>query len=276
MRLSSRSYPYPVVGNRDDVPGAAFQASLEMTTDKAMAYIEAVINSSSKTINALVNKKDACFVLHVECSNTLFRKAYDFHDANHRVQIPLDNLNDVVEVNVFARATRAIYGYRVEAAHSDYGEVSFDLERGDILAVGEGQVFYVDSHFDSMRRIGSIMQIQEAHQDGDMPMRADFNSEKILIVLSKRDFADYKLLKNMEGYSVPLTTAMVLPVLIEAIRIAREEIEDDRRWLRVLRGRVKSMELKLDSEPLELAQQILELPLKRTLVSARMLAEGAS
>src|SRR5438045_1606850 len=98
MKLSSRSYPHPVVGNRDDVPGAAFQAALDMSTDKEAIYVDAAINCSSNTINDLVKKKDAAFVVHVECSNTLFRRAFEFHAENHRVQIPADNLNDAVEV----------------------------------------------------------------------------------------------------------------------------------------------------------------------------------
>lgn len=276
MKLSSRSYPHPVVGNRDDVPGAAFQAALDMSTDKEAVYLDAVINCSSKTINDLVKKQDAAFVVHVECSNTLFRRAFEFQSENHRIQIPVDNLNDTVEVNVFARATRELSAYRVEAAHADYGDVTFDVEKGDILAVGEGQVYYLDPNFDALSPIGSIMEIHEAHQDGDLPMRVEYNDEKIQVILSKRDFADYKLLKSMEGVSVALTTTIVLPVLIEAIRIAQGDGDDDLRWVRALRRRIEGMELKLEGEPLELAQRILELPVKRTFASARMLAEGAS
>jgi hypothetical protein len=154
--------------------------------------------------------------------------------------------------------------------------VAFDVENGDVLAVGEGQVFYIDSNFDSLSPIGSIMEIHEAYQDGDLPMRVDYNGPKIQIVLSKKDFADYKLLKNMEGVSVALTTAIVLPVLMEAIHVTQDDLDDDLRWVRALRRRIESMELKPDGEPLELAQQILELPVKRTFGSARMLAEGAS
>ncbi len=276
MRLSSRSYPYPVVGNRDDVPSLAFQAALDMSSDRAAVYIEISISCSSNTINRLVANGDASFILHVECSNTLFRHAYQFRDTTHRVQIPADNLNDAVEVNVFTTAERDVPAYRVEMAHSDYGDAQFEVEKGDILAVGEGHIFYVESRFDSLSRVGSKMQITDSTQDGDLPMRFDANSDKILVVLSKRDFADYKLLKAMEGVSGPLTTAIVLPVLIEAIRISREEAEDSRRWVRALRRRVDSMGLKLDAEPLELAQLILELPVRRTLASARMVVEGGS
>jgi hypothetical protein len=276
MRLSNRSYPHPVVGNRDDVPGAAFQASVEMTTDKEAIYLDVAVKCSSKTINDLVKKNDAKFVIHVECSNTLYRRAFEFADGTYRVQIPSDNLNDAVEVNVFARAVRAISGYRVDAANPDYGNTTFALDKGDILAIGEGHLFYLDAPFDALSPIGSIMQIQASHEDGDRPMQVEYGGPKIVIYLSKKDFAEYNWLKNMEGMATALTTTIVLPVLIEAINQVKANDDDDLRWVRALKRRIESMQLKTDVDALELAQKILELPVKRTLASARMLAENAS
>lgn len=276
MKLSSRSYPYPVVGNRDDVPGVAFQAALEMSTDKQTVYIDASVKSSSKTINDLLKKKHACFVLHVECSNTIYRRAFDFYDQDYRVAVPSELLNDLVEINVFARATRDISSYRVDRAHSDYGNVAFEIEKGDILAVGEGQVFPLDCNYDSLGRIGSIMNIQESLKDGDQPMMANFETEKIQIILSKKDFQEYKYLKALDTVSSPLMTSIVLPVLIQAIHFASQKPDDDLRWVRVLTRKIESIGKKVDGDPLEIAQLILELPIKRTFASARMLVDGAS
>ena len=108
MRLSARSYPHPVLGNRDDVPGAAFQAALEMTADKEQVYVAADVKCSSSAINDLLAKEDAAFVMHVECSNTMFRRGYPFNAAAHRISIQADNLNDAVEVNLFVRALNPI------------------------------------------------------------------------------------------------------------------------------------------------------------------------
>jgi hypothetical protein len=281
MKLSARSYPYPVVGNRDDVPGAGFQATVEMSSDKESVYIDAAINSSSVTVNRLVAEGAAKFVVHVECSNTLFRQAFEFAETSKRIAIPTANLNDAVEVNVFARAARQMPGYRVDAAHSDYGDAEFDIREGDVLAVGEGHVFHIESSFDSLSRIGSIMQIEEAKDDGDLPLRVDFNTDKILIILSKSDFADYKLLKNTEGVSAALTITIVLPVLIEALHLLKSEDNDyedesELRWARALRRRITALELDSESDYLILAQKLLELPMKRALVAARQLAEASS
>jgi hypothetical protein len=278
MKLSQRSYPHPVVGNRDDVPGAAFQAAVEMSSDKQNVYIDVTANCSSSTINQLISEGAARHVLHVECSNTLFRRAYEFPEISKRISIPAENLNDSVEVNIFVRAMRDESGYSVDAAHSDYDGATFQIRQGDILAVGEGYVFHIESSFDSLSRIGSIMQIEEATEDGDFPMRVDFNGEKIRIILSKADFKDYKLLKAQEGVAAPLTTTIVLPVLVEALHFWKAgeagPEEDSLRWMRALRGRISALELDAESDNLILAQKLLELPLRRALVASRQLAEA--
>ncbi|MBN1808500.1 MAG: hypothetical protein JW909_05490 [Planctomycetes bacterium] len=279
MRLSARSYPHPVLGNRDDVPGAAFQAALEMSADKECVYIATDAACSCETLNALLKDGRAAYVLHVECSNTLFRRAYEFREPQHRISIGADNLNDAVEVNVFVRATDRIADYRVSEAHPDYAGTAFDIQRGDILAVGEGQVFHIESDFDSLSRIGSIMQINESPKDGDIPMEPSFDGDKIVIFLSKSDFADYKVLKLHEEVRGPLTTTIVLPVLVEALHILKEESEgmdDARRWVRALARRIESLGLTGESQPLLLAQKLLELPVKRALSSSRTLAEQSS
>jgi hypothetical protein len=276
MKLSARSYPHPVLGNRDDVPGAAFQAALEMTTDRQSVYIASDVACSCNALNSLLANADAELVLHVECSNTLFRRAYTFREVLHRVSIPADSLNDAVEVNVFIRAANRIPAYRIPEAHSDYGDATFDVRRGDILAVAEGQVFDIESSFDSLARIGSIMQINESQKDGDHPMEPSFDGDKIVIYLSKNDFADYRILKFHEAGLGPLTTTIVLPVLVEALHALKEEnggSEDPRRWVRALSRRIESQGLSREMQPLTLAQRLLELPVKRALSSSRMLLD---
>lgn len=278
MKLSIRSFPHPVVGNRDDVPGAAFQATTEMTTDREFAYLDAKVSCSSSTINALVQEEKASFVMHVECGNTLFRRAYDFRTSEARFPIILQLLNEDVEVNVFARADRDISGYEVEKAHSDYGSIAFEVKRGDVLAVAEGRVFTIESDFDSIQRIGSIMQIAESNLDHEHPISADLLGDKIMIILSKKDFAQYKLLKHNESFVGPLTTIIVLPALMEAIQYARDYARDEDpetgpRWIRLLLRKIESMQLKLQEANLELAQRLLDSPVRRALNSAKQMLE---
>lgn len=278
MKLSERSYPYPVVGNRDDVPGAAFQASVEMTADKEYIYIDVNVDCSSKTINEYVESGDVCYLLHVDCSNTFFRNSYKFSKKQFRQEISIEFLNDLIEVNIFAVAVKKINDYRVEDAHEDYGGVTFDVNTADILAVGQTISFHIDERFDSMKRVGSIMQIVENPKiESDLPMEVEFNGQKIIILMSKADFREYKLLRSSETVIAPLTATIVFPVLLEALRILKSDFSgmedsDAPKWVVVLRRKIMAMNIEAEDDFIK-AQKILELPIKRSLTSAHQLAE---
>ena len=55
MRLSSRSYPHPVLGNGDDVSGAGFQATFEYASDQQFYYITVTVECSSATLAKLIS-----------------------------------------------------------------------------------------------------------------------------------------------------------------------------------------------------------------------------
>src|ERR1035437_6785276 len=122
MKLSERSYPHPVVGNADDVPGAGFQVTYEYSSDKQFYYVDVTVACSSSTLNKLVEKGKATYVLHIECSNTMFRRAYEFTETQHRVQVPASQLNDTVQVNAFVLALSAIPNYEISGSHQEYGD----------------------------------------------------------------------------------------------------------------------------------------------------------
>ena len=68
----------------------------------------------------------------------------------------------------------------------------------------------------------------------------------------------------MEGISVALGTAIVLPVLVEAIHVIKEDADaNDDPLVAAIKASNRDSGLKLDSDPLELAQQVLELPMKK-------------
>lgn len=280
MKLSARSFPHPVLGNRDDVPDVAFQSTIEMTADKENIYLDVRWVCSSATLMDYIGDGRATVTVHVECSNTMYRAVHYTKDAEARLAIRTDLLNDSVEVNTFITALTDINGYSIPGCHSDYGTATFDIKKGDILAVSEGYVFHIESQFDAMNRIGAIMSIVESQLDGDRPMQPDFGQEKIIVVLSKPDFSDYKLMRSQEAVAGPLTCAIVLPVLVEALRQVAAEGADESspRWMRVLQRRAEASGVKLSEESdfIALAQSLLELPLRRALVSAKQFAENAS
>lgn len=276
MRLSERSYPHPVVGNRDDVPGAAFQAAVTATSDKENFYIDIQIECSSASVQSLIQEQRATFVAHVECSNTLYRQAFRFTETSHRITIPGSRLFDKFEVNVLACASANVPGYIVAGAHPDYGDAAFDLSEGDIVAVADGHEFLAEFE-DALARIGSIMQVDESRDADDGIMKVDWNGKRIVIILSKKDFATYSILKAVEPIGSTLASMIVLPVLIQALHETKnsDSYLAGCRWHDILQRRLAKLDvLGTDFDELDVAQQLLELPIKRALASARALLEG--
>jgi hypothetical protein len=244
MRLSERSYPHPVVGNRDDVPGAGFQASISATSDKENFYIDVVIECSSESVRSLVRERRAAYVAHVECSNTLYRQAFRFHEEAERIVIPGSRLFDKFEVNVMACVLGNVPGYTVLGAHADYGDAAFDLAEGDIIAVADGEEFLAEFE-DALARIGSIMQVDESQVEDDGTMKVDWNGKRIAIILSKKDFATYSILKGLEPIGSALASTIVLPVLIQALNEVKNTDSDltGCRWHDILQHRLKKLEV---------------------------------
>jgi hypothetical protein len=78
-----------------------------------------------------------------------------------------------------------------------------------------------------------------------------------------------------------LMCSLVVPILMEAIRQTttseEEYLEDAPRWQRILHARIKELGPDaMNREPFLLAQQLLELPVKRALASAVKILENAS
>ena len=277
MRLSHRSFPHPVVGNADDVVDTAFQAAINVHNDRVNYYINVKVQCSSSTISKLVKRGDAVFALHVECGNTLYRSATEFEEYEREFMIPGENLNSTVEVNVVAQAKRDIAKYKVDQAHPDYGDASFSVSAGDILAVSEGFTFDADINFDMLRSMSSIMQIRERNDVEDAPMEVDLSEEKITIYLSHSDFESYKIIRAHQVLSASLIATLVLPALVESLSVLKVDHTDveDTRWCRCLKRRIESAGLSLEIQPLMLAQKLLELPIKRAFMSARGILESS-
>lgn len=274
MKLRNRSYPTPVVGNADDVPGAGFQAVIECETDASTAYFQASIQCSSQTLSKMLDKGSASIRIHIECGATMFRTASRLEGLQGHAVVDIAKLKDDVEVVPFICAEKEVRKYRPEGLHSDYGDRSWTVRRGDVLAVGDMVRFSIEKKHDAIRKIGSIMQIQKAPFD-DGPMEVDTTAEqKIIVRLAGRDFDLYHALKLNKAYEAQLTTAIVLPALMQAIQTIGEAEDGEHapHWARVLRRRLEDAECGEADDLVVKAQKVLDMPIRRALAKAQQTA----
>jgi hypothetical protein len=277
MKFRARSLPHPVLNNGDDIPGFAFQAKFEPRGDKQKFYLSISFQQSHPQIQDLIKKKKAHYVVHVECGATLFRKRWSSYVEETVIDIRAEELRGRVEVNFFICAVAALPNIKIHGAHDDYGGSKFNIRKGDILAVAEGQIFDAEKDYDSLRKISAIMQILAGDKE-DGPFELEFRKDKILIILSKNDFKIYNILRRNPKASSALTGAIVLPVLVEILHEIDEEEGDEfesYRWYRNLMRRLSTIPESVTDNLLK-AQHILEMPLSRTLSNLKDMEESLS
>jgi hypothetical protein len=247
------------------------QVAFEVSFDKKNYYLKCRFDCSNQTLGDLVVEGRAAYVTHVECTNTLFRSRYTSMEPEQTLPVTADNLNNTVEVNFFVCAIQPISDYRIDGSHADYGDSVFGINKGDILAIADGRTFTAERDANALRRVSSIMQIEESRDEGDSPMQISFNQAKIRIVLSKSDFAEYKILKTQEHLQSALSATIVLPALVEALHIIQDEGDEysSYRWHQNLKHRLEEMGIAGGFEPFIAAQKLLELPLRRALQQAK-------
>jgi hypothetical protein len=146
-----------------------------------------------------------------------------------------------------------------------------------VLAVSDGHTFFVESNFDALTKISSIMLIQQSDKEGDGPMEVLFEYERIIIVLPKGDFRDYKIAKMNELAATSLTCTIVLPALIEALHLVKsgDDVTENLRWRKILDRRITELGMTNESmDPLFVAQQLLDLPIRRALSVSKSMIEA--
>jgi hypothetical protein len=275
MIIHDRSFPYPVLAPfRDDVTPNSFSFQIAVTSDADNFYVEARFDYSNSTLQRLVNEGTAVYAVQLECKRNYFRALHLSKDAIQKIVVSASELVGRVEANGFILASNRIGDYAIEGAHADYGDASFAVQAGDVLALSTTQRFdaYVD--YDPLRQISSILTVRKSETLEEGEMQLDTSEDRLVATLSQRDYERYTDLKGDPTLRPLLANEIVVPALLEAVHEIRSVGEDDfesemtKRWFRSI---VKKLEedgidvRKSDKTVLQIVQKLLKLPLRRTL-----------
>lgn len=266
MKASSKSYPYPVLGNGDDVVTGSFHVgnfTYELGADNVVLRYQLVLEN--EIIAKLIENKQASFVVEVECGNTFFRKSFSTRNIEGEpILIPTALLRESVTVGFFICADAKLDSYLPSGCHPDYEGAQFFIEEGDILAIGGYSSFIAEKAFDPLRPpVSSFMSIMEGN-DFFVPAEVRLFTEKITIVLSKNDWKWYLKTHTNKSAVGLLHASIVFPALVVAIQEVQNENSQyaEYNWYQRLRL-ILQAKLLSKSAPFYAAQSIIDNPLTR-------------
>ena len=138
MKSNSACFPYPVLGEKDDVTpllvddDIKFRDPVKTKTDY-LFHID--LHQGNREIAELINRGCAEYICEVECRSTFFRKCFKSAGPSIDVILSRKAVRGHVDFNCYIIAKQDIPGYSNSGFHSDYGDCTFDLEKGDLLAI---------------------------------------------------------------------------------------------------------------------------------------------
>ena len=272
MKVSTKSYPFPVLGNLDDISGI-FSPSMDYTLEPNQVILDCNFELENETVEKLIENGDASFYVQLECPSTFYRRTFISSEKSLRIEVPAGDLRDKVNVTFLVCSNVQIPEYNPVGVHPDLeGEPSY-VEAGDVLADGGVGFFIADKTFDPLKApISSFMKINKG-TFANGPMVIDYEDEQIIIVLSEEDYDRYL---NVKGFAPnTLHSSLVLPALTDVLYTMKydRKAHEDQPWF----GRLQQIivQQKIDiNEPIVAAQQILGQPLQRSLDEIKTVAIG--
>ncbi|MGG0656861.1 hypothetical protein [Rummeliibacillus pycnus] len=231
----SENFPYPVLaeGNDDYKSKSSFNTTIDVKQSFGQLIIEmqAVLHDSA--IEVLIANNLAEYAMHVECSQTSYRKVFRSKDTSISVSIPSEELRGKVELHTFILATNTITNYENPNLDSFYQGFNVQFERGNLLALGEAADIQISEDDMEAQNLPSIINIRRLEK-GDK-MTVDLVTENILVGLPSDMYQIYANNANSR-FKETILSLVFLPVLIEVFSTIREHEEEysEYKWFQVI------------------------------------------
>ena len=285
MAAMRGSFPHPVLDDSDDVASGIEAINIAVTPSISDVEVRYEIRSDDPDLWDLIDRGAARHSLRWTCSATIATEELTptlerrVHDGVGLVtRIDQRSIRGSVNVELRVIAVERITGHRWQRQHADYGDSTFDIEPGDVVAVCGAFNFDATKSYDPMRPpIGSCFRFSEKqlHKPGLEVAFDDY--EYVDVMLPTDSFAQ---LRQLGAHPELQIATVVLPALMHTIEFIKDVVDDpegedlsDRPWYRAISELVEQNG-SLDDPSLVLAQRILDNPVDKALPAAVALDIG--
>lgn len=278
MSIKHKHYPHPVLRSQyidvdPDFIESFYEVDIQNKLSENKEQIELAVTFDLKntTLNRLIFQNKAVFVLLFVCESTSTRFLKYTYESEKVFNIPTKNLNNTVMIQPYILAEEDIRDYKNEDTIELLKKMSFDVKRGDILAIATNYELYIEK--DPVLEVDSIFDIIENKNKNADQFAVDPAGTKIKIHLPSEVYQKVEIMTKYSGLTSKILISLIyLPAVINALEYMASLAESeqialkDYSWYRTLE--TKLIDLKLGNElstidsskVLEIAHQIMELP----------------
>lgn len=134
MEIRNRLFPYPVLClENDDYFDCTFNITVKQIEELKDIILQFDVELNNKELLKLIREGKAEYLVHIECSNTSFRKVVRNAGNSFDYRIPKAKVNKEVFLVGMIVAKQPIKGFYSQKFNEDYDE-AVDFEKGAIMA----------------------------------------------------------------------------------------------------------------------------------------------
>ena len=278
MRINNGLSPYPILSESDDdyVKGY-FDAFLSQSEKRIGNKLEFNVEYQLKDddLQALINHREAVFAVHFECPLTCYRMKCESQGNTCSFLVNMDDLAHEAEVSTYIIAAKQIKGFHDRNINTAYTGMSFDFEKGNILAIGPSFTLPINREGKEGRDLPTLFEFIGDKESGGYTV--NLYGPTIQIHVSP-DWKTYY--SNHRNRKYEMNCMLVMSATIMALtEICRNrDCLRERRWYKIFEETLKANHIDIDELSLkpqdkgyvnEVAQTILKHPIDTALIEMK-------
>ena len=275
MSQNNLAYPYPVLtAYNDDVQPALVAQNVqvgEMQVINNDYVLPLTLILEDQQLLQLIAEGKAEYMFDVNCPASLYRRCINSKHNEVNIVFPLKRVSGVAKIRPYVIAKTA-FTYQNPAFHPDYGNESFEIEEGDVLAIFNVVTYDFEINYNQLKAFSSIMFIRKADDENEKDIRYLMDEPKIVIILPVDKFAKYNQFKADPQYTSAVHASLAQNALLAVLMQTNWDDEDAQEplWKRTIRYRVTHEEELIPYNDLTnqenlviIAQKLLGDPIQR-------------
>lgn len=216
------SYPYPLIRvSEEDYHSTIFKGNLkvELQPDSYIVRPDFEINNSD--IATLIEDGKLTYAVEIQSPATWFRKLFPVKE-NTPIRIEPSFVHERVELTPCIITTTQIPGFTNDDFEEEYKGMTFDLNAGDVIAIGEIRTFDALYQDDIIKNGSSPVTVVRSETAKEIS--CDFSGSLIEITLPADQHDRYLECGYKQEKYKTLNAVLSIPALVEAIGIIANDV----------------------------------------------------
>lgn len=285
MKLKADVFPYPVLSKEtDDFSSGLFSMDVEVK-ERNDSFLKLLCKCTieNNDIEKLLKNNKAKIAMLLEGQSSSYRKlvVFEFGEVEKEIVIEAKDVSRKVFVNSFILASEDLVDYNNTGFNQEYYGEDFKIpliEKGSMLAFDIP--LEIDMTFSNSEKasLESIIRVSRNDAIEQMIVNCD-ESDTIKLELPGVAYDVYlSLSQSDKALESILMTALILPALtytIERIQSNTTSYESSNWYMDLVKIlELKGLKIDEDSEAIKIAQELLNNPVAKSLVSFKNYFEG--